>query len=216
MFCGLKRCIVLGCGDSEYLGTADFGPFIENLRGIKDGVKNTFTNVKKSIDNNKTNWQQFTTNVTKWNEDTRQKISQKWQGIKTSVTSYSQQAKASLSSNWQASKQQVVNFNEQTRTAILNKWQGIKTGVSTAVSNVKTSLSTAWDNMKTTASTKWSGIKTTISNKMSDAKTGVSNKLNDMRTAITGFAPKFNEIAAPVIGSISGALDSIRSLVEIL
>lgn len=253
---------------SDYLGTADFSDFVANLQLVKDGVvnfakgfakgvKDTFANVKKSIADNKQKWQDFKTNVTKWNEETRQKVIQKWQAIKTGVTNYTQQAKQSLSKNWQEGKKKVVEFNEQARTAILQKWDAIKTGISTKVTAIKTSLSTAWtniknaatktwDNIKTTASTKWDsikttvttkvnaikttasqawdnmktaasskfdGIKTTISNKMGDAKNAVSNKLSEMRTAITGFAPKFKAIAAPVIGSISGKLSEMRSAI---
>lgn len=149
---------------------------------------------------------------TKW-DNIKSTISTAWTNIKTNATTKANEVKSAVSSGWDNIKSTTTTKWNNIKSAISTAWTNIKSDTTTKVNEVKSAASTAWDNMKSTASSKWDSIKSTISTKMNDAKSAVSTKLSEMRSAITSFAPKFNAIAAPVIGSISGALQSIRDKV---
>ena len=181
------------------------------VTAIKTGVSTTLDNIKSTA--GKTWDSMKSTVITKWN-NIKASISTAWANIKTTTSTKANEIKAAASAAW-----------DNVKSTASTKWNNIKSTISTALTNIKSTTSSkvneiksaassAWESMKSTASSKFDSIKSTISSKLADAKSAVSTKLSDMKSAITGFAPKFSKIAAPVIGSIGDALASIRQKVE--
>lgn len=194
---------------------------LQKWNAIKTGISNYTQQAKASLNKN---WTESRKKVVELNEAMRTAIMQKWDAIKTGITTKLNAIKTGIknawtsvkttaSSTWDAIKTTATSKWDGIKSAISSKWNDIKSAVTTKANEIKSAASSAWDNMKSAASSKFDGIKSTISSKMSDAKSAVSNKLGEMRSAITGFAPKFSAIAAPVIGSISGKLSEMRGAI---
>lgn len=209
-------------------GKEIWGNFCDGLKdfgaSVAKDVKGGLDKIKQNLEDNKVQWQQFKTNLGKWSEETRQNVLKKWTAIKDgmsktwanikSVTSAKvSEVKSAISTGWDNVKTNTTTKWNAVKSAVSTAWTNIKSVTSAKATEIKNAASTAWDNMKSTASSKFDSIKSTISSKMGDAKSAVSTKLGEMKGAITGFAPKFKAIAAPVIGSIGSALQSIRDKV---
>lgn len=206
-------------------GKEIWGNFCDGLKdfgaSVAKDVKGGLDKIKQNLEDNKVQWQQFKTNLGKWSEETRQNVLKKWTAIKDGMSKTWANIKGATSAKVSEVKSAISTGWDNVKTNTTTKWNAVKSAVSTAWTNIKSvtsakateiknAASTAWDNMKSTASSKFDSIKSTISSKMGDAKSALSGKLGEMKSAITGFAPKFKTISAPVIGSITSALQSLR------
>ena len=188
---------------------------------IKTTINTAWTNIKSATTSKvneiktviSTGWDNVkSTASTKWNA-IKTTIATAWTNIKSNTSTKVNEIKTTLSTAWDSAKSTAASKWDSIKSTITSKLSDAKSSATTKANEIKTTLSTAWDSAKSTAASKWDSIKSTISSKMGDAKSAVSTKLGEMRSAITSFAPKFSAIAAPVIGSISGALQSIRDKV---
>lgn len=204
-------------------GREIWGKFCDGLKkfgtSIAKDVKGGLDKIKQNLADNKVQWQQFKTNIAKWNEETRQNVLKKWTAIKDSLTKQVREAKSNVVKNWQESKQKVAEWNEKIRqdaaskwaaisTAIGNKLTAIKTAATNAWNNLKSTAAKTWDNMKSTASSKWNAIKTTISTVCSNIKSTVTTKVNEVKSAASSAWDNMKSTATSKWNAIKSAINT--------
>ena len=167
---------------------------------IKNVASRAWENVKKAISEK---WDAIKKSVSDKVDGIKTNLQAKWDAIKTAIATKVENIKTTLSTAWDNIKSTVSSKWDGIKSTISTKVDGVKNDIGSRLNGIKTSISNAWDNVKSNASAKWDSIKTTI-----------SSKISEMRTAIAGFKPAFPKIAAPVIGSIQGALDTIWNKVK--
>ena len=184
---------------------------------VAKDIKGGLDTIKQNLEDNKVQWQKFKTNLAKWNEEIRQKVTQKWQAIKDGISKHTQAAKDSLVKNWNESRQKVVDLNEKLRTGILNKWNAIKTTVTNVVNGIKTTITNVWNaivtvvtntvnKVKTSVTNGWNGIKTTITNVVNAIKTTITNVFNGIKTSVANITSSISSAASNAWNNIKNSI----------
>ena len=204
-------------------GREIWGKFCDGLKkfgtSVAKDVKGGLDKIKQNLADNKVQWQQFKTNIAKWNEETRQNVLKKWTAIKDSLTKQVKEAKSNVVKNWQESKRQVAEWNEKIRqdaaskwaaisTAIGNKLTAIKTAATNAWNNLKSTAAKTWDNMKSTATSKWNNIKSTITTICGNIKSTVTTKVNEIKSVASSAWDSMKTTAGSKFDSIKSTISS--------
>ena len=175
---------------------------------IKTAATNKFNALKTGASNA---WDSMkTAATTKWN-NIKSAVANKASEIKTAATKKIGELKTSASAAWDNMKSTATSKWNNIKSAISTAWTNIKSTTTTKANEIKSAASNAWDNMKSAASSKFDSIKATITSKLDSAKSSATSKVNGIKSLITGFKATFPKIAAPVIGSIQGTVDSMKN-----
>ncbi len=160
--------------------------------GLRNDIKGAFDRIKQNLEDNAVQWEQFKTNLATWNEEMRQKISQKWEDIKTAVSDKARSLRDDVANYWKESAEKTATWNENMRQKALQKWEDIKTAVGDKARSVKESISSYWseaasqvgtwgENMRQKALDKWESIKNGIADKIEAARKKVSDILDKIK-----------------------------------
>lgn len=121
-----------------------------------------------------------------------------------------------LYKNWD----KIKAFAKRLKDSLVKTWDGIKTSISTAVTNLKTSVATAWDNIKTKVQTVGDAIRAKIDairTKFNNFRSAVLNLRSSFVQAWSGIKAKIDEVTAPIqaaIEKIKGAFEGFKSIIQ--